>query len=231
MVIGNGMLAKVFDIFKDDPEILIFASGVSNSKEMNDANFKREAQLLDKVINQNADAIIVYFSTCSIYDESVNKTSYVLHKIRMEERVKKHNKFYIFRLPQVVGKTQSPTLVRVLFQAILEGKEITVNRYSTRNLIDVADVLKIASYLISNRLHINEVTNIATPFNESVLNISSMMADISGRKLKYKLLDTGSAYDINIDKISVFFDIFHEKYLHVLLSKYLSEQLNFPNKE
>ncbi len=220
MVIGNGMLAKAFSFFKNDPEIIIFASGVSNSREMNDVNFKREAQLLDDTMNQNAEKLIVYFSTCSIYDKSVKDKSYVLHKIRMEEKVKRYNKFYIFRLSQVVGETQSPTLVRVFFHSILKGEEININKFSTRNLIDVADVFTIVSFLIRNKLYINEITNIATPFNKSVLDIALMMATIIGCELKYKLLNVGSAYDINIDKIDMFTDVFHDEYLHDLLSNY-----------
>jgi nucleoside-diphosphate-sugar epimerase len=220
MVIGDGMLAKAFSFFKNDPEIIIFASGVSNSREINDVNFKREAQLLDDTMNQNAEKLIVYFSTCSIYDKSVKDKSYVLHKIKMEEKVKRYNKFYIFRLSQVVGETQSPTLVRVFFYSILEGEEININKFSTRNLIDVADVFTIVSCLIRNKLYINEITNIATPFNKSVLDIALMMAAIIGCELKYKLLNAGSAYDINIDKIDMFTDIFHDEYLHDLLSNY-----------
>ena len=82
MVIGNGMLAKAFGAFKDNPEVVIFASGVSNSKETNNDSFKREEKLLNKVISENNNSIIVYFSTCSVYDDSVNETNYVLHKIQ-----------------------------------------------------------------------------------------------------------------------------------------------------
>lgn len=225
MVIGNGMLAKAFGAFKDNPEVVIFASGVSNSKETNNDSFKREEKLLNKVISENNNSIIVYFSTCSVYDDSVNETNYVLHKIKMEELLKRHNQFYIFRLPQVVGETQSPTFARVIFQSILDNKKITVSKNSTRNLIDITDVFKIVSYLIENNIYINEVTNVATPYNEFVLDIALMMADISGRELKYKLLDIGESCDIDIDKIKIFSDIFHEKYLRSLLCKYLGEQL------
>jgi hypothetical protein len=41
MVIGNGTVAKVFSEYCDNGDILIFASGVSNSKEKSEANFER----------------------------------------------------------------------------------------------------------------------------------------------------------------------------------------------
>ena len=41
MVIGNGMLATRFMDFKKDEETIIFASGVSNSKNTVEDPFKR----------------------------------------------------------------------------------------------------------------------------------------------------------------------------------------------
>ena len=39
MVVGNGMLAQYFDSYKDNDEVVIFCSGVSNSNEVNDVAF------------------------------------------------------------------------------------------------------------------------------------------------------------------------------------------------
>ena len=39
MVIGNGMIANAFKQYENDDEVIIFASGVSNSKENNDSEF------------------------------------------------------------------------------------------------------------------------------------------------------------------------------------------------
>ena len=41
MVIGNGQIAKFFNDFKNNQDILIFASGVSNSNCTNLKEFKR----------------------------------------------------------------------------------------------------------------------------------------------------------------------------------------------
>lgn len=123
--------------------MLIFASGVSDSKEINDSEFKREEELLEQTVKQYQNATIAYFSTCSIYDDSTNKSSYVRHKLKMEGRLKQHDGFYIFRLPQVVGETQSPTLAREFFQSIVAGKKIKIYKNSTRNLIYVDDVLSL----------------------------------------------------------------------------------------
>lgn len=42
MVIGNGMVAKRFDSHKRKDDFIVFASGVSNSKNTDDAACKRE---------------------------------------------------------------------------------------------------------------------------------------------------------------------------------------------
>ena len=48
MVIGNGMVAKRFESYKTNDQFLIFASGVSNSKNINPAAYERELILLQK---------------------------------------------------------------------------------------------------------------------------------------------------------------------------------------
>ena len=140
MVIGNGLLAKEFNFYKNNEQIVIFASGVSNSKENNHHEFQREEQLLKKTIEENNNKILVYFSTCSIDSVETSNNDYVKHKLRMEKIVESHKFFYIFRLPQVVGITKSNTIIKYFVESITKNKELTINRYSTRNLISISDV-------------------------------------------------------------------------------------------
>ena len=217
MIIGNGMLAKVFEPYKNNDEVLVFASGVSNSKEKDQSNFHKEALLLKDAINKNPEKLLIYFSTCSVYDNSVNKTFYVMHKIKMENLIKKKcSRFYIFRLPQVVGLTRSPTLVNYLFTSILNNKKIDINQHSTRNLISADDVLVVASYLVESKIYINEITNIATPSNMLVVDIIKIIEDITGSLLSYNLVNSGQIFDIDIEKIrnvNMDFNIFSPRYL------------------
>jgi len=46
MVIGNGMIAKAFSQYKNNPKVLLFASGVSRSNEKEEASFLREKELI-----------------------------------------------------------------------------------------------------------------------------------------------------------------------------------------
>ena len=49
MIVGNGLIAKALQKI-DAPEMVFFASGVSNSLENNKKAFEREVNLLKKTI-------------------------------------------------------------------------------------------------------------------------------------------------------------------------------------
>lgn len=227
MVIGNGMLANAFKPYIDNSEIIIFASGVSNSKELCESNFKKEKELLKQTITYNPKKTIVYFSTCSIEDGSVNHSRYITHKIEMEEIIEKIcDKFYIFRLPQVVGKTKSNTLVKFLFESILTGKKMLINKNSTRNIINVNDVFRIASYCINNEIYINEITNIATSNNVFVVELVHYIEKITSCKAFYDLIDFGEPQNIDISAIKALFnqaDILEKEYTFNVLKEYFDE--------
>ena len=54
MIIGNGLIASIFSDIDSD-ELLIFASGVSNSTCASDNEYLRERNLLIESINKNND--------------------------------------------------------------------------------------------------------------------------------------------------------------------------------
>lgn len=222
MIIGNGMIAASFINFANDANIVIFASGVSDSKTKDDSLFKREELLLKEAINQNK--LLVYFSTCSIYDDSINLSKYVMHKLKMEKIIQKYcNKFYIFRLPQVAGVTNSPTLINFLFKSICNNRKITIYKNSTRNIIYIDDVNEIVSYFIKNTIAKNTIINIATPFNTSVVNIVKKIESILGIKAIYTLSNDGNVQNIDIStikEIGVDFNIYNKTYLDDILEKY-----------
>src|SRR5690349_6695322 len=104
MVIGNGMIAKRFNSYKDNKDVLIFASGVSNSKNRNQAQYDRESDLLEKTIEANPSKVLVYFSTCSIKDPGEANSPYVEHKKQLEDLIqKKLERYYIFRVSNIAG--------------------------------------------------------------------------------------------------------------------------------
>ena len=224
MIVGSGQVARGFKEYLNDSKVVIFASGVSNSRETRRISFEREERLLKTIIDSYHKKTIVYFGTCSVYDNSVNQGSYVQHKLKMEQLIeKKCQKFYIFRLPQIVGKTSSPTLINHLFDAIYNGNNLAINKNSTRNLIGVNELFLIANYLIKNNLYVNEITNIATPYNDLVLDIVLMIEKILKKKSNYRLLNVGDRQTIDINKIRVVIknkNIFPKGYTYKILNNF-----------
>ena len=85
------MMAKAFlrQDFGYFNEILVYCSGVSDSKASNPAAFHRERLLLKEmlVLAAHAGQPLIYFGTCSIYDSLTNSSPYLEHKILLESLV------------------------------------------------------------------------------------------------------------------------------------------------
>ena len=224
MVIGSGLIAKGFNDYIESNDIIIFASGVSNSKEIDKDSYKREEDLINNTIKNYNKKTIVYFSTCSIEDKSVNDTTYVKHKIRMEKIIENNfAKYYIFRLPQVVGLTTSPTLIYYLFTSIINHEKLKINENSRRNLVSIDDVYLMVNYLIKNEIYINETTNIASPYNMLVVEILMIIEKTMDKKASFKLINKGCEVFINIDKIkdfSLYKNTFSKEYIKIILKNY-----------
>lgn len=225
MIIGKGMLARAFLSYSVRDDIVIFASGVSNSIENNETHFNRERKLLEESIVSHPNCTLVYFGTCSVDDPELSHSTYVQHKIEMEKLIQKScNRYFIFRLSQVVGKTTSPTLINFIVDK-LENKELfRVWKNSTRNLIDVDDVFKIAHYLIKNNLFVNQITNIAAPLSLPIFDIIAIVEELSGHKGCYETENRGGSYTIDTHKISPYLNeigiAFVEKYPFSIIKKY-----------
>lgn len=225
MVIGRGMIANAFLAYELSRDVVIFASGVSNSVLNDESAFSRERELLMESIESNPDAIVVYFGTCSVDDPELFNTPYVLHKREMERLIEREcGKYFIFRLSQVVGNGSSPTLINFIVDRLEKRESFSVWKNSTRNLIDVDDIFKIAHYLIQNSIFMNEITNIATPFSLSIFDIVATVEELLGQKGCYEVEDRGGSYEINSDKIAPFLDEigvrFDKNYPSLIIKKY-----------
>lgn len=178
MVIGKGLIAGIFSGIDSD-ELLIFASGVSNSTCDSDSEYLREKTLLVDSINKNKDKKIIYFGTCDVYD-TLKKTKYVKHKIEMEELVMSNsNNWLIYRLAQVIGLGNKSNLLYFLVNNILNGIEFNLSHLLYRNLIGKDDLRHLGQFYIGlNR----EIINLVNPININVSNIVSIIENITGKK-------------------------------------------------
>lgn len=207
--------------------MLIFASGVSNSRETKAQEFEREQRLITTTIEKNPSLLFVYFSTCSVYDETLKQSMYVQHKLAMEKLIQENcSRYMILRLPQVVGKTKSPTIVNFFAECIKKGTEFVVFSKSRRNLIDVDDVAEIAEAFIHDKKFHNKTINVAASFDVSVIEIVRELENILGKSGNFKSEDSGGIYKIDneitesiLDRTSVKFS---PRYYVEVLRKYYS---------
>jgi nucleoside-diphosphate-sugar epimerase len=220
-IVGNGLIANAFINFKIN-NYKIFASGVSDSTCVNEDYFDREFKLLKKTIKESR---IVYFSTCSVYDLTKINTRYVIHKKSVENYIlKKCKESLIIRLPQVIGNQGNPkNLVNMFSSFIKEGKKITIETKTFRNIIDV-DLLPI---LVTELLNKNccGVINLAAPKSINVLELAKMISIIIGANLKFTPSDMNSSYEIPLEKTFKYLPnydrYFSEKYYNEVLYKYI----------
>jgi len=198
MVVGNGMIANVFKSYKLSSDVVIFASGVSNSLETDQSQFQREYNLLKKIRYKNPDKLLVYFSTCSISDPDRANTAYVNHKVNIESELASWQLPYlILRLPVVIGRTNlAKTFPFFLYDRIKSGESFNIWQYAVRYPIDIDDMLKISIHLISQSTMQNQTVNIAFR-SYPVLDIVHEMETILGQIANMMLIDQGCFYDID----------------------------------
>lgn len=118
MIIGNGDLASVLPK-RDD--LIFFASGVSNSQETNEEEYKREIKLL---MDQPKHCHIVYFSSLAIF---YSNTRYTRHKLEMEMVAKVgFDHSTIVRIGNITWGKNPKTLINFLRRKIGNKEAYTV---------------------------------------------------------------------------------------------------------
>lgn len=226
MVIGTGMIATEFKSYQADDNFVIFASGVSDSTHAREDAFERESKLLNEIIEQHKDKVLVYFSTCSIYDISMKNSAYVNHKLKMEEMIiRRHSSYLIFRLSNVVGKTNNQhTVVNFFIRNILAKQPFEVWQLASRNIIDIDDMYRACDEILQNKLYTNTILNIANPHNYNVLFIIETIETHFKTKGNQILVPKGSGPIIDtsiVEQIFRKFSInFGPDYFSKLLQKY-----------
>lgn len=226
MIVGNGMIAKRFSRFAEDAGRLVFASGVSNSSNTDEAAFKKESDLLLDSMSHQPDATVIYFSTCSIYDPSLQQSAYVLHKLKMEELIRSVSKsFIIFRVSNPVGFTGNVhTVLNYFVEHINSSTHFTLWEYASRNLIDLDDMYHICELLMQDEKWLNKTINVANPVNYPVTAIVEAIEEHLGIKANYTLAEKGNSPLIDTSDIQPLYAALHieftRDYLPQLLKKY-----------
>lgn len=197
MVIGNGLLATTFKSYIKRDDIIIFASGVSNSSNTNETEFRREIQLLQSAIEQ--EIRLIYFSTISVYDQTLAKNAYIQHKLYVEEFLINNNiNNLIFRLPILLGNTKNPhTLCNFIADKIKTQSKINIFTNACRYLIDVVDLSIILPHFIDNFDHTNSIIDVNYNNEIKILELVQLFESYFGIKTEHELINTGGCYTTN----------------------------------
>lgn len=230
MVIGNGMLAKRFISYKLNDNYVIFASGVSNSKNTDESAYQREFNLLKQTIDNNISKTLVYFSTCSIYDPGEDESRYVMHKKQIEEFILKNaSDFLILRASNLAGNSDNQnTILNFFYYHMIKRINFDLWTNSSRNLIDIDDLFQITNYILQKKIFSNRIINIANPTSYHVIEIISTLEKMLKIRANYIPVAKGSQFSIDVSLILPLIRElnikFGESYLDNLIKKYYLEK-------
>ena len=227
MLIGNGMITRRFRDYADRDDVIIYASGVSNSKEVQPEPYIRDRQLVEHTLQQTMNRLFVYFSTASVDDTTEQGSRYVTYKLDMERVIARQARNYlIIRASNVVGGPGNPhTIVNFFMNRVLRGEPFSIWQYATRNLIDLDDVYSEVTRYIANPATWNQTVPVCNSHSISPLTIVRAIERHTGRKATYEILTEGvpGALADRADGSPLFAvgdDTLSEQYMARLLKKY-----------
>jgi len=123
MIIGRGDIASILN---DREGAVFFASGVSNSSETTQSEFKRELELLSK---QDKSKCIFYFSSIAIDNkEKFEVSKYLQHKKRMEDYIKDSFQNYnIIRIGNITWGNNPNTFLNYIREKIKKNESVYIS--------------------------------------------------------------------------------------------------------
>ena len=179
MIVGNGLIANECSVI-DRPDVLFFASGVSNSMNNDENNYIREILLVKSHLE--TEKKFIYFSSI---DEYIINERYLKHKKQIEELIKnKTNNYIIIKIPQLLGKRgNSNNFINYIYNHIKNDIEFDLF-LTKRSLLDVSDLIEILKEL----LKINYVGLLNINYIElmSVSDFIVIIENILGKSSKIK---------------------------------------------
>ncbi|MEC9491596.1 NAD(P)-dependent oxidoreductase [Flexistipes sp.] len=224
MIIGSGQIAKAF-LPVDTEDVLIFASGVANSKCKDKNEFIREEKLLKKNLELSENKKFVYFSSCVLSAKDYPLNEYYLHKQNMESIIRtKSDNYYIIRLPQLIGNIfkEHNTLFNFLYHKIINEESFFIYKNGFRYVIEVSDVRLLTTQFIY-KMPPRQVINFANPYRYSIFEIVNAFEKILNKKAYYKVIDKHDSYYLNLESMKELIKNFSIKVY--FSKKYLEEKL------
>jgi dTDP-4-dehydrorhamnose reductase len=212
MLVGSGLIASAFLDYKDNDDVIVIASGISNSKETDYKKYQREIDMIGEFIGTKSK--VIYFSTISVFDESLDSL-YVKHKRYIEKLIScNFDNYLIFRLPIVIGKTSNNnTFINNIKGKIISDEIIYINNMSSIYIIDIDDIRRFLPDLINNRN--NEIINVVFDNKEFVFDIIKKIERLLEKEANKKIVNNGFDFTIN--------PLFYNEYdNNLILKKYIN---------
>ena len=190
-ILGNGLVSNSLSQLKSECDIVLFASGVSDSRETSLSSFQRERAMLVSALQRYQNHKFIYFSSTIVSIPFVD-TAYSAHKRAMEKLLlTADSRHLVVRLPQLVGPTKSPTLVAFLRSQICSGSTVTLQARAKRRLLCHTDLKRFVGLFLRMKT-LPSVVTIAPKFTVSPFEISCFIADYYGiSNFRYEIVDSG----------------------------------------
>ena len=212
MLVGSGLIASAFLDYKDNDDVIVIASGISNSKETDYKKYQREINMIGEFIGTKSK--VIYFSTISVFDESLDSL-YVNHKRYIEKMISSNfDNYLIFRLPIVIGKTgNNNTFINNIKGKIISDEIIYINNMSSIYIIDIDEIRRLLPDLINNKN--NEIINVVFDNKEFVFDVIQKIEILLGKEANKKIINNG--FDFTIDPL-----FYNEYDNNLILKKYIN---------
>ena len=211
MIIGKGLIAETISNYFDKINLnhenyLIFASGVSNSKENRDSEFQREIDLFNNTILEHKNKIIVYFSSCALVNKKFLDIPYYEHKYNMENLIKGTNNFIILRLPQVIGNSNNEnTILNFFIKKIRNNEKLNIQKNTYRYFVDINDVSIFLGFLLKHEIK-NIILDFGNFYRYPIPKVVKILKSFFNEKYtNFELVEGNDEYIIDFSLLKLFF--------------------------
>ena len=186
-VIGNGLIGRTFKRANTDVPIeplIIIASGVSDSRCNDNAEYTREFDLVLKTC-VDASVPVTYISTYSIHEQQTRSSKYIMNKLKCEKAVLDANKKNrILRLPNVVGAGGNQNnILHFLIDKIRSQSHFELFKGVHRNFIDVEDIPKFLAFALTNHPNVR-IYEMVHPKSYAAIEILKVLESYLGFSAK-----------------------------------------------
>ena len=190
-IIGDGFIGKSLYKIKKDlirTNYIIYAAGISHSKTKSKRNLNKELSLFKIFLKNNPSKKVIYISTADVTDNISNKSLYVKNKIKIEKLIKKRFKNYIIlRLPQIIGKSKNKnTLVNYFYFNIKNNKPLMLIKNFKRNVLDIADILKLIKIIVYSKKTKNKVIILSNKYSVQPIDIVKIFEKKMNKIVNFK---------------------------------------------